>query len=312
MTMRTIRLLATSLLVALSMGVSSCGDDELDMQPTVSYPEGSEPLDIVCKEYGISDYEDIELLNYHKNGLEQANFSGLREDKLWLASFNVKDKSPIINWTDELPFNRNRRIYKGYGEYEDVTIQQITLLQTIYFNPSEFVASLSYYFDKDYGYPALIFRHDTQTKEVQVKRSEIFAGFQYSIINNDCCYSLFGDTLYIAEKGFGYSNIGTLYTSELISHEEAIYSHRDNKGFFVGKRSFKLGEDLWHIQVPQLNDEPADAKIEVSVEDKSTPVWKFNVNITHYDGTKKNVTFEVDTDNGTIKGQDDYASLIIA
>ena len=36
------------------------------------------------------------------------------------------------------------------------------------------------------------------------------------------------------------------------------------------KRSFKLGEDLWHIQVPQLNDEPADAKIEVSVEDKST------------------------------------------
>ena len=167
--MRTIRLLATSLLVALSMGVSSCGDDELDMQPTVSYPEGSEPLDIVCKEYGISDYEDIELLNYHKNGLEQANFSGLREDKLWLASFNVKDKSPIINWTDELPFNRNRRIYKGYGEYEDVTIQQITLLQTIYFNPSEFVASLSYYFDKDYGYPAFNHLvHDTQTKEFQV------------------------------------------------------------------------------------------------------------------------------------------------
>lgn len=311
--MRTIRLLATSLLVALSMGVSSCGDDELDMQPTVSYPEGSEPLDIVCKEYGISDYEDIELLNYHKNGLEQANFSGLREDKLWLASFNVKDKSPIINWTDELPFNRNRRIYKGYGEYEDVTIQQITLLQTIYFNPSEFVASLSYYFDKDYGYPALIFRHDTQTKEVQVKRSEIFAGFQYSIINNDCCYSLFGDTLYIAEKGFEYSNVGTLYTSEFISHEEAIYTHRDrdNKGFFVGRRNFKLGEDLWHIQVPQLNDEPADAKIEVSVEDKSTPVWKFNVNITHYDGTKKNVTFEVDIDNGTIKGEDNYASLIV-
>lgn len=310
MTMRTIRLLATSLLVALSMGVSSCGDDELDMQPTVSYPEGSEPLDIVCKEYGISDYEDIELLYYYKNGSVQANFSGLRDSKLWLAAFNVEDKSPIINWTDELPFNRNRRIYKGYGEYEDVTIQQIALLQTIPFNQN-FVASLSYSFGKDYHYNALLFKQSSQTKEVQVKRSEIFAGFQYSIINNDCCYSLFGDTLYIAEKGFGYSNVGTLYTSELISHEEAIYSHRDNKGFFVGKRSFKLGEDLWHIQVPQLNDEPADAKIEVNVEDNSTPVWKFNVNIIHYDGTKKNVTFEVDIDNGTIKGQDDYTSLII-
>lgn len=309
--MKLIRLLATSLLVALSMGISSCSE-ELDSQPMESYPAGGEPLDATCKEYGISDYEDIELLNYHKNGLEQANFSGLREDKLWLASFNVKDKSPIVNWTDELPFNRNRRIYKGYGEYEDVTIQQITLLQTIPFNQN-FVASLSYSFGKDYHYNALLFKQSSQTKEVQVKRSEIFAGFQYSIINDDCCYSLFGDTLYIAEKGFGYSNVGTLYTSEFISHEEAIYTHRDrdNKGFFVGRRSFKLGEDLWHIQVPQLNDEPADAKIEVSVEDKSKQVWKYNVNIIHYDGTKKNVTFEVDIDNGTIKGQDDYASLII-
>ena len=307
--MKSIRLLAASLLVALSMGISSCSE-ELDSQPMESYPAGGEPLDATCKEYGISDYEDIELLNYYKSGLEQANFSGLRDNKLWLASFNVEDKSPIINWTDELPFNRNRRIYKGYGEYEDVTIQQIALLKTIPFNQN-FVASLSYSFGKDYHYNALLFKQSSQTKEVQVKCSEIFAGFQYSIINNDCCYSLSGDTLYIAEKGFGYSNVGTLYTSELISHEEAIYTHRDNKGFFVGKRSFKLGEDLWHIQVPQLNDEPADAKIEVSVEDKSTPIWKFNVNIIHYDGTKKNVTFEIDTDNGTIKGQDDYASLII-
>ena len=48
-----------------------------------------------------------------------------------------------------------------------------------------------------------------------------------------------------------------------------------------------------------------------SVQKKSKQVWKYNVNIIHYDGTKKNVTFEVDIDNGTIKGQNDYASLII-
>ena len=310
--MKAFKLLVTLLLVALSMGVSSCSE-ELDNQPMVSYPEGDEPLDIVCKEYGISDYEDIELFYYYKNGSVQANFSGLRDSKLWLAAFNVEDKSPIINWTDELPFNRNRRIYKGYGEYEDVTIQQIIMLQSMYFNPSEFVVSLRYSFGTDYSYYALLFRQDAQTKEVQVKNGGIFAGFQYSIINDDCCYSLFGDTLYIAEKGFENSNVGTLYTSEFISHEEAIYTHRDrdNKGFFVGRRNFKLGEDLWHIQVPQLNDEPADAKIEVSVEDNSKRVWKYNVNIIHYDGTKKNVTFEVDIDNGTIKGEDNYASLIV-
>ena len=51
------------------MGVSSCSE-ELDSQPMESYPEGGEPLDVVCKEYGISDYEDIELLSYYKNNLE--------------------------------------------------------------------------------------------------------------------------------------------------------------------------------------------------------------------------------------------------
>ena len=238
--MKAFKLLVTLLLVALSMGVSSCSE-ELDNQPMVSYPEGDEPLDIVCKEYGISDYEDIELFYYYKNGSVQANFSGLRDSKLWLAAFNVEDKSPIINWTDELPFNRNRRIYKGYGEYEDVTIQQIIMLQSMYFNPSEFVVSLRYSFGTDYSYYALLFRQDAQTKEVQVKNGGIFAGFQYSIINDDCCYSLFGDTLYIAEKGFEYSNVGTLYTSEFISHEEAIYTHRD--------RDNKVSDWL-HILVP--------------------------------------------------------------
>lgn len=310
--MKTLRLLlVTALCITLCAGLSSCGDDELDVNPPLNNVEQT------CLEYGITDYKDIELLSLFEHGdntiinLGQANFSGLRDDKLWLASFNIKDKSPILNWTDELPFNRSRRIYKGYGEYEDVSIQQITMLQTLSFNPSEFVASLSYSFGKDYGYHALFFRQNTQTKEVHVKNSGIYAWFQYSIINNDCCYSLSGDTLYIAEKGFGYHNIGAFYSSDLISHEEAIYTHRDNKGFFVGRRNFRLGEDLWHIQVPEFNNEPVDAKIEVSVEDKSKQVWKYNVNIIHYDGTKKNVTFEVDIDNGTIKGQNDYASLII-
>ena len=168
--MRTIKLLVTSLLVTLSMGVSSCGDDELE----VSTPFNN--VEQMCLEYGITDYQNIELLSLYKHGdntainIGQANFSGLRDDKLWLASFNIGDKSPIINWTDELPFNRNRRIYKGYGEYEDVTIQQITLLQAMPFN-QDFVASLSYSFGKDYSYHALLFKQSSQTKEIQLKDS---------------------------------------------------------------------------------------------------------------------------------------------
>ena len=52
---------------------------------------------------------------------------------------------------------------------EDVTIQQITLLQVMPFN-QDFVASLSYSFGKDYSYYTLLFKQSSQTKEIQIKR----------------------------------------------------------------------------------------------------------------------------------------------
>lgn len=206
--MRTIRLLATSLLVALSMGVSSCSE-ELDNQPMVSYPVGGEPLDIVCKEYGISDYKDIELLDYYKNTLvEQANFIGLKNNQLWISSFNSEDKSKIIEWTDNKEFDRIRRIYKGYGEYEEFTIQGISLFQIIPID-NNFAASLTYS-NNGKVISALLFKKDSETKEILTRRAEIHIGYNNSIINDNCCYSLSGDTICVAEKGFGYSNIGTI------------------------------------------------------------------------------------------------------
>ena len=43
--MKTFRLLATSLLVALGMGISSCGDDELEVSPPLNNVEQ------MCLEY---------------------------------------------------------------------------------------------------------------------------------------------------------------------------------------------------------------------------------------------------------------------
>ena len=140
--MKAFRLLATSLLVALSMGFTSCGNDELEV--STIYPEGSEPLDVVCKEYGIDDYKNIELLDYYKNTLvEQANFIGLKNNQLWISAFNSKDKSKIIEWTDNKEFDRIRRVYKGYGEYEEFAIQGISLFQIIPID-NNFAASLTY------------------------------------------------------------------------------------------------------------------------------------------------------------------------
>ena len=53
--------------------------------------EGGEPLDVFGKEYGISDYEDIELFYYYKNGsASKLLWTYEKRKQLWLASFNVE------------------------------------------------------------------------------------------------------------------------------------------------------------------------------------------------------------------------------
>ena len=52
-------------------------------------------------------------------------------------------------------------------------------------------------------------------------------------------------------------------------------------------------------------------KVDFKLSDRSTNIWKFEATITSYDGDKNTLSYEIDIDNGTIKGEDNYASLII-
>ena len=66
--MKAFKLLATSLLVALGMGVSSCGDDTLDSEPITTLPtEPSilEKMDKAFAEY-IGDYSNITCRYYQE------------------------------------------------------------------------------------------------------------------------------------------------------------------------------------------------------------------------------------------------------
>lgn len=77
--MKTFRLLATSLLVALSMGVSSCGDDELEREPIDIFDpngnNGSSDLEKTYSQY-IDDYENITCKSFNDNG-DTIEFTGI-------------------------------------------------------------------------------------------------------------------------------------------------------------------------------------------------------------------------------------------
>ena len=121
--MKNIRLLATSLLVALSMGVSSCGDDELDREPISIPTEPSifEKMDKAFAEY-IGDYSNI-TCKWYLEGESSILFTGLKNQHLWFAEYEkTESKGVKREWTDIEKTDTILNIYKGYGEYETVKL----------------------------------------------------------------------------------------------------------------------------------------------------------------------------------------------
>ena len=117
--MKLNRLLAASLLVALSMGVSSCGDDELEVIQMEIYPNGDS-----FSSYGLN-VEDYECRgSYYLGNIN--HFSGLKNNHLWISSYDRTTKERLLEWTDSRTFNRKRTVHLGYGEYKDIEISSIT------------------------------------------------------------------------------------------------------------------------------------------------------------------------------------------
>ena len=74
--MKAFRLLATSLLVALSMGISSCGDDELESVPPITENNYMDIINKLFAEY-IKDYSNIKC-RFGLQGEETVLLSGIK------------------------------------------------------------------------------------------------------------------------------------------------------------------------------------------------------------------------------------------
>lgn len=286
----------TAVLLVVSCFLSCSKESEEVLSTTI--PEPNFPQNIY-EAYGITDYKSIDLLSNYGT-----NFSGLRDGKLWLASFNKEDKSPIINWTDNKPFERKRKIYKGYGEYENGIIQNMSFMELMQ-KDEDFIARMQYGYIKEddsilntfYG---ILFKKGNTSKEINTMDDYIKPWYEGSIINDNCCYSPEGDTIFIGKEG-AFNETSYPNSLDHISYKEAVFTvfHGGAYGLKVERRNFELGETLWYKHT--LPNEPSNAKVEVSITDKSTNIWSYSVDVTYYDGSKKTVKFKVNIDDGTIE-----------
>ena len=349
--MKTFRLLATSLLVALSMGVSSCGDDEIEREPIdIIDPNGNNGSSDLEKTYSqyIDDYENITCKSFNDNG-DTIEFTGITaKGYLMINLFQKATKTKVFDWVNNVKTDTIYEVYKGYGEYEEVTIKSIGLSHSHVGKPhiasnKDFIILLDF-FGGTSPFTRILFVNGGNSKmsDIMPVDSWHISTFipnwynnEYSFIH-DCCYTLSGDTAYtIKYEESDWNDIGRYadrianrvvqfissfkYDFKQISQEESIGegvnidTHNNSYEFRIVRINYKTDQNVWmgqkYIKLPF--DYEANAKLSYSIIDDSSDIWKYKVNITYYDGTKKEVTLNVNIENGAIQGEDDYNSLLI-
>lgn len=285
--MKTIRLLATSLLVALCAGFSSCGDDELDLQSEEMYTNGDS-----FSTYGLN-MKDYECRGSYYSG-NTNHFSGLKNSHLWISSYDRTTKEKLWEWTDSRTFDRKRTVHVGYGEYKDIEISSITTYGACAKNDI-FVASVSYS-GESYKEDNILFKTAAGTlKEIKDSNNPYITDwYKESVFVGNCCYNDLGDTLYVAPLPYG--TIG----GTPISYEESVGISDNMQQLVASRFNYKTDKVIWSTEYKLPFKILSDTKKAYTLLDNSTNTWKYKLDLLYYDGTKKDYTFCLNIDNGKI------------
>ena len=302
--MKIFRLLAASLLVAVCAGFSSCGDDELEEHQTeVMFIDGDS-----FSTYGLN-FRDYECYgSFHWGNIN--HFSGLKNNHLWISSYDRTTKEKLWEWTDNRTFDKKRTVHVGYGEYKDIEISSITTYGACAKN-NIFVASVSYN-GESYNEDNILFKTAAGTlKEIKNDyRAYITDWYKESVFVGNCCYNDMGDTLYVSQINNGAVG-GTP-----ISYEESVSVNVDvNFDDFLTQISalrinYKTYKNVWYTKHKLPFEIFSDTKRECTLLDNSTNIWKYKLDLLYYDGTKKDYTFYLNIENGTISETQDVSPIV--
>lgn len=306
--MKIFRLLAASLLVAVCAGFSSCGDDELEEHQTeVMFIDGDS-----FSTYGLN-FRDYECYgSFHWGNIN--HFSGLKNNHLWISSYDRTTKEKLWEWTDNRTFDKKRTVHVGYGEYKDIEISSITTYGACAKN-NIFVASVSYN-GESYNEDNILFKTAAGTlKEIKNDyRAYITDWYKESVFVGNCCYNDMGDTLYVSQINYGAVG-GTP-----ISYEESVSVNVDvnfdvNVNDFLtqitaSRINYKTYKNVWYTKHKPPFEIFSDTKKECTLLDNSTNIWKYKLDLLYYDGTKKDYTFYLNIENGTISETQNVSPLV--
>ena len=311
--MKTFRLLATALLVAVCVGFISCEKDDAETE-SYTYEEYLSSI------YGINP-NDYEFLNFKEtNGKIMA--TGLLPDQhLWIGVFDTLTCDKLYEIKDkEITEKEINNQHVGYGEYVDLSLQYISPCGLA---PTEngFIAQVNLEYSSGTGSftQTYIFFKGSELKKVT---SIVPKGYYFNppiqwykdaamlnIYNGRyewaCCKDN-GDTIYTTRSPFfdeySYFLNDNHYNSKfnnlyIVSYTDVIQS----SGLSFYRTNITIDyHKVWSTDIIPPFEVPDNTQRSVSVLENTSNIWKCKVDYLFYDGTQKEYTFYLNIDDGTI------------
>lgn len=289
--------------------LSSC-----DKDPLMGSDEWEQKRRNNFYDYKVKNREGFDMLSITPCAYNEdtAFLTGIKNEKMWIGMFDNHTKEQLKEWNGTKTVERTIKIDKGYGETELFNVTAFDFRSDIYKTNWGFTAALSYLHREN----TLLTSSDIVSKDIfLLNGNEIivyplnypaianpywFQGsiFVLNMIEN-CTYSIIlsPDGKKIAEWKGNFVNGD--FNPVPISYTEGIFIDRESD-YFIIRYNYQTGKDVWKTSIPSLKGVEDNARINSTILEQSNPIWKYQIDITNYDGSKKQVIFTVDVETGEV------------
>ena len=289
--------------------LSSC-----DKDPLMGSEEWEQERRNNFYDYKVKNREGFDMLSITPCAYNEdtAFLTGIKNEKMWIGMFDNHTKEKLKEWNGTKTVERTIKIDKGYGETELFNVTAFDFRSDIYKTNWGFTAALSYLHREN----TLLTSSDIVSKDIfLLNGNEIivyplnypaianpywFQGsiFVLNMIEN-CTYSIIlsPDGKKIAEWKGNFVNGD--FNPVPISYTEGIFIDRESD-YFIIRYNYQTGKDVWKTSIPSLKGVEDNARINSTILEQSNPIWKYQIDITNYDGSKKQVIFTVDVETGEV------------
>ena len=289
--------------------LSSC-----DKDPLMGSEEWEQERRNNFYDYKVKNREGFDMLSITPCAYNEdtAFLTGIKNEKMWIGMLDNHTKEQLKEWNGTKTVERTIKIDKGYGETELFNVTAFDFRSDIYKTNWGFTAALSYLHREN----TLLTSSDIVSKDIfLLNGNEIivyplnypaianpywFQGsiFVLNMIEN-CTYSIIlsPDGKKIAEWKGNFVNGD--FNPVPISYTEGIFIDRESD-YFIIRYNYQTGKDVWKTSIPSLKGVEDNARINSTILEQSNPIWKYQIDITNYDGSKKQVIFTVDVETGEV------------